>query len=58
MKHNNITKKPTKKVKIAINEVWGQVYFLPFIKLTYTRQLNGDLELIIGYLKWELVIGM
>jgi hypothetical protein len=45
-------------VKISINEVWGQVYLLPFIKLTHTRDLNGDLELIIGYLKWELVIGI
>jgi hypothetical protein len=45
-------------MKVSINEVWGQVYFLPFIKLTHTRQLNGDLELIIGYLKWELVIGI
>jgi hypothetical protein len=45
-------------MKLSINEVWGQVYLLPFIKLTHTRDLNGDLELIIGYLKWELVIGM
>jgi hypothetical protein len=45
-------------MKISINEVWGQVYLLPFIKLTHTRQLNGDIELIIGYLKWELVIGI
>jgi hypothetical protein len=45
-------------MKLSINEVWGQVYLLPFIKLTHTRQLNGDLELIIGYLKWEIVIGI
>jgi hypothetical protein len=45
-------------MKLSINEVWGQVYLLPFIKLTHTRQLNGDIELIIGYLKWELVIGI
>jgi hypothetical protein len=45
-------------MKISINEVWGQVYFLPFIKLTHTRQLNGDLELIIGWLNKELVIGI
>jgi hypothetical protein len=45
-------------MKVSINEVWGQVYLLPFIKLTHTRQLNGDIELIIGYLKWELVIGI
>jgi hypothetical protein len=45
-------------MKLSINEIWGQVYFLPFIKLTHTRQLNGDLELIIGWLNRELVIGI
>ena len=48
----------TDKMKLSINEVWGQVYLLPFIKFTHTRQLNGDIELIIGYLKWEIVIGI
>jgi len=45
-------------MKISINEIWGQVYLLPFIKLTHTRQLNGDIELIIGWLNQELVIGI
>jgi len=45
-------------MKLSINEIWGQVYLLPFIKLTHTRQLNGDLELIIGWLNKELVIGI
>jgi hypothetical protein len=45
-------------MKISINEIWGQVYLLPFIKLTHTRQLNGDLELIVGWLNRELVIGI
>jgi hypothetical protein len=45
-------------MKISINEVWGQVYVLPFIKLTHTRQLNGDLELIIGWLNKELVLSL
>jgi hypothetical protein len=47
-----------KVMKFQICSVWGQVYFLPFIKMTHTRTLNGDLELIIGWLKWELVIGI
>jgi hypothetical protein len=46
------------KVKIAKYEVWGQIYIFPYIKLTHTRKLNGDLELIIGWLKWELVFGI
>jgi hypothetical protein len=45
-------------MKLSINEIWGQVYLLPFIKLTHTRDLNGDLELIIGWLNRELVIGI
>lgn len=45
-------------MKITLCEVWGQIYFLPYIKMTHTRTLNGNLELIIGYLKWELVIGV
>lgn len=45
-------------MKFNIYSVWGQVYFLPYIKMTHTRELNGNLELIIGYLKWELVIAI
>lgn len=45
-------------MKFKIYSVWGQVYFLPYIKMTHTRELNGNLELIIGYLKWELVIAI
>jgi len=45
-------------MKTTICKVWGQVYLLPFIKLTHTRELNGDLEIIIGWLKWELIIGI
>ena len=45
-------------MKITISSIWGQVYILPFIKVTHTRKLNGDLELIIGWLNKELVIGI
>jgi hypothetical protein len=45
-------------MKFNIYSVWGQVYLLPYIKLTHIRQLNGNIELIIGWLKWELVIGI
>jgi len=46
------------KVKFNIYSVWGQIYILPYIKITYDRTLNGDLELIIGWLNKELVIGI
>jgi hypothetical protein len=45
-------------MKLSINEVWGQVYLLPFIKLTHTRRLNGDIELIIGWLNREFVLSL
>jgi len=47
-----------KIMRVTYCEVWGQVYLLPYVKLTHTRTLNGDLELIIGWLKWEIVIGI
>lgn len=45
-------------MKITICNVGYQLYILPYIKLTYTRKLNGDLELIIGWLNKEIVIGI
>jgi hypothetical protein len=45
-------------MKISISSIWGQIYILPFIKLTHTRTLNGDLELIIGWLNKEVIIGI
>jgi len=37
--------------------VYGQIYLLPYVKITHDRMLNGDLELIIGWLKWEIIFG-
>jgi hypothetical protein len=45
-------------MKFSICKIYGQVYFLPFIGMTHSRRLNGDIELIIGWLKWEIVIGI
>jgi len=46
------------KIKFEICSVWGQMYILPCVKLTYDRTLNGDLEFIVGWLNKELVIGI
>lgn len=43
-------------MKIEIEDIYGQVYIIPTIKITYTRYLNGEYELIFGWLKWYLVI--
>lgn len=45
-------------MKVTRCKVWGQAYLLPYLKITYTRELNGDLELIIGWLNRELIIGL
>jgi hypothetical protein len=45
-------------MKFNIYSVWGQVYLLPYIKLTHNRKLNGDLEFIIGWLNKEIVISL
>jgi len=45
-------------MKVIISEVFGQVYLLPYVKITHTRELNGDLELIIGWLSWEIGVGI
>jgi hypothetical protein len=43
---------------VGLVKIYGQVYLLPFVKITHTRELNGNLEFIIGWLKWELIIGI
>ena len=45
-------------MRIRICNIWGQVYITPFIKVTHGRLLNGDLELIVGWLKWELILAI
>lgn len=45
-------------MKVRIFIVWSQVYITPYVKITHNRYLNGKLELIIGWLKWEIVIGI
>lgn len=45
-------------MRLTLVNIWGQVYLLPFVKLTHNRALNGDLEFIVGWLKWEVVIGL
>lgn len=43
-------------MKIEINKVLYQLYFLPYIKVTYNKILNGNYELIFGWVNRELVI--
>lgn len=43
-------------MKIEICSIFGQLYLLPTIKITYDTWLNGKKELILCFLKWELVV--
>jgi hypothetical protein len=45
-------------MKINLDTVYSQIYVTPYAKITHNRILNGDYELIIGWLKWQLVIGI
>lgn len=45
-------------MKITRAKVWGQIYLFPYMKVTHTRDLNGDLEVIVGWLKWQLIFGI
>ena len=44
-------------MKIIRCEIFGQVYILPAIKVTYDKLLNGNKEIILCWLKWELSVG-
>jgi len=44
-------------MKISIDKVVYQMYILPYMKITYNSWLNGDYELIFGWLSHQLVFG-
>lgn len=50
--------KATQNFNFSISKIYGQFYILPFVKVTHTRELNGSLEFIIGWLKWGIIIGI
>lgn len=45
-------------MKILVSKIIDQIYLIPFIKITYKRFLNGDLELIIGWFNYCLIISI
>ncbi len=45
-------------MRVSFDIVDSQVYVTPYAKITHSSILNGDYELIIGWLKWQLVIGI
>jgi len=45
-------------MKIRTYSVLGQVYLLPYVKVTHDRFLNGDLELVIGWFNKAIVFSI
>ena len=43
-------------MKITTHKILYQVHLLPFVKITYDKILNGNYELIIGWLNIGLSI--
>lgn len=39
---------------MELNEVQYQIYILPYLKITHDTVLNGNREIILGWLKWEI----
>ena len=50
--------KKLNNMKVFVSEIMDQLYVLPTLKVTYKRSLNGDLELILGWIKYELIISI
>jgi len=44
------------KLSIELGYIWGQVYILPFVKITHWKSLSGNYEFAIGWLKWQLTL--
>jgi hypothetical protein len=45
-------------MKFSISNIVSQIYLIPYIKITYDRYLNGDLEMCIGWINKEIVISI
>jgi len=43
-------------MKLRAATVLYQFYIFPYIKITYNRELNGDIEIILGWLNREIYI--
>jgi hypothetical protein len=41
-------------MKVKIYEVCDQLYWIPTIKITYTRKLNGYYSIDLVWLEWGL----
>ena len=59
----NQEKLPFKKIsnkimKLKIDKVMYQLYIFPYLKITYDKWLNGNYEIIVGWMNWAIVLEM
>ena len=54
---NPVIPTKNKKMKVYKSEIVSQFYVLPSIKVTHSRWLNGDYELIFGWFNQLIIIG-
>lgn len=45
-------------MKVEISKATDQIYLLPYIKVTYTRNLNGNYELCFGWFNYCLIVSI
>jgi len=45
-------------MRIEFNTIYCQFYLTPFVKTTYSKILNGNIELIVGWMNFELSISL
>ena len=45
-------------MKLEFAKIVDQIYVLPYIKVTYSRELNGNYEFIVGWMNYQISILM
>jgi len=43
-------------MKLRIDKVMFQLYIFPYLKITYNKWLNGNYEIIVGWMNWAIVL--
>lgn len=43
-------------MKLKIDKVMYQLYIFPYLKITYNKWLNGNFEIIVGWMNWAIVL--
>ena len=44
-------------MKVTRFGCYGQIYLTPYVMVTHTRALNGDIEIILGWWNFQIAFG-